>query len=341
MARAVPDACFIYSPQSVVAGQSVTFDGSCSFDDEPANTIVRWQWDFDRDGSIDADDAHPTAVFSYATPAVYFARLDVWNDRDPAQSDAYNLVVQVAHPPPVACFQMTPNPVVVGGQVLFDASCSTGSGSLSYLWDVDGDGLFDHLEAATQWTYTSVGPVNVGLRVIQTGGGLADLRTEVLEVWGNQCATTSDCPADAGQCQLYECNLGLCELTSAAPGTPCEDGDDCTMDTACDADQLCAGGAPTDLDGDGFVVTGCADGDDCNDASAAIHPGMTEIPFNHLDDDCNLDTPVPGLPGACASVSEGGRAPDWPTGLLGFLTPGLAIAGLAVRARRGRQHTDG
>ncbi len=41
-------------------------------------------------------------------------------------------------------------------------------------------------------------------------------------------------------------------------------------------------GAATDADGDGY--NWC---DECNDSSAAVHPGAKEICGNHIDDDCN------------------------------------------------------
>ncbi len=60
-----------------------------------------------------------------------------------------------------------------------------------------------------------------------------------------------------------------------------------------------------DCDGDGYTSEA-----DCDDSNAAINPGMTEVPGNGIDDDCNPDTPD----GSCGSFSddfENGNINGW------------------------------
>ena len=46
----VPVACFTANPSHVASGGPVLLDGSCSIDQNPANTLVSWEWDVDGTG---------------------------------------------------------------------------------------------------------------------------------------------------------------------------------------------------------------------------------------------------------------------------------------------------
>ena len=51
-----------------------------------------------------------------------------------------------------------------------------------------------------------------------------------------------------------------------------------------------------DFDGDGYATT-AAGGDDCDDANAAVNPGVVEVAYDGLDNDCNPETPDDDLDG--------------------------------------------
>jgi hypothetical protein len=67
------------------------------------------------------------------------------------------------------------------------------------------------------------------------------------------------------------------------------------------------GGACTDLDEDGYGSPASVDCPhpelDCDDSNPGVNPGMTEIPGNGIDDDCNAGTPQWGTP--ASTVSRG------------------------------------
>ena len=46
------------------------------------------------------------------------------------------------------------------------------------------------------------------------------------------------------------------------------------------------GSAPSDVDGDGYVMV-AAGGDDCDDTDATIHPNATDAPYDGVDADCD------------------------------------------------------
>ncbi|MBW1811275.1 MAG: hypothetical protein JRJ87_24000 [Deltaproteobacteria bacterium] len=97
-----------------------------------------------------------------------------------------------------------------------------------------------------------------------------------------------------------QCNTGVCdELNSQCVAhpkdaeTPCNDGDDCTMNDMCDTGSCL--GEPLDADSDGFVSDLC-DGDDCDDGDPDVNPGENEGPVwdaecdDLADNDCDQDT---------------------------------------------------
>ncbi|MBN2495719.1 MAG: putative metal-binding motif-containing protein [Deltaproteobacteria bacterium] len=83
------------------------------------------------------------------------------------------------------------------------------------------------------------------------------------------CSSDSDCPA--GQV----CWDGICSGAMA-----CQADSDCPPGTICDA-GLCVS-ACEDLDGDGYCSPA-----DCDDFDPAVGPGMPEICFDGLDNDCD------------------------------------------------------
>lgn len=62
---AVPVAVLTISPYPAFVGQTVSFDGSTSYDTEVAGLITLWEWDINNDGVFDAS----TTMIGIATYA--------------------------------------------------------------------------------------------------------------------------------------------------------------------------------------------------------------------------------------------------------------------------------
>jgi hypothetical protein len=122
----------------------------------------------------------------------------------------------------------------------------------------------------------------------RTGIYLSDAGVEPPPV---ACVTDLDC-ATGDLCAPAECREGVCASLAA---TVCNDQDECTSDSCDSGTGKCVFTPLTlDLDGDGYKAPkpGFAPGapgscgDDCDDRSAAAHPGGVEI-CDGVDNDCN------------------------------------------------------
>lgn len=111
----VPVACFTVNPTHVASGGSVTLDGGCSVDQNPANRLVTWEWDVDgtggtnftiKPGSPQCKDASCSIIVASFTlpagkslPYSYPVRLRVIDNATPAlTADVVGSVV-ISSPP--------------------------------------------------------------------------------------------------------------------------------------------------------------------------------------------------------------------------------------------------
>jgi len=103
-------------------------------------------------------------------------------------------------------------------------------------------------------------------------------------------------PRDMGCADGLACNgvercmpgaAGADPATGCTPGTrvTCDDGVACTTDVCNEPGGTCTSSG-ADADGDGFQAVGCMGGADCDDTSAAVHPGAAEI-CDGRDNDCS------------------------------------------------------
>jgi PKD repeat protein len=167
-----PVARFTATPTTVRAGQTVTFDASTSSD--PDGSIVRYEWDLDGNGSYETNSgSNPVTSRSYASDGSVDVKLRVYDDGNGTDTEVHTITI--GNDPPTASFTASPNPVVVGNQVSFDASASSDPDDsiAKYEWDLDGDGSYETDTGTTKTTtktYAATGNVTVKLRVTDQGG---------------------------------------------------------------------------------------------------------------------------------------------------------------------------
>jgi PKD repeat protein len=90
---APPIAAFTIAPEeSVVVGETVTFDASASFDDD--GTIVTYVWDFGDENT--AREEVPTVTHSYTVAGEYTVELKVVDDHGISSSNTTTLKVNAS-----------------------------------------------------------------------------------------------------------------------------------------------------------------------------------------------------------------------------------------------------
>jgi M6 family metalloprotease-like protein len=123
-----PNAVAQVRPNPAVVGEEVTFDGSASTDDGPASQL-RYEWDFDDNGSIDA--MGQVANHTYTAAGDYDARLRVTDGNGTGLSDEDTITVTVLGKPDlqVTALVASQNRGRQGHKVTFTATVSNTGGS--------------------------------------------------------------------------------------------------------------------------------------------------------------------------------------------------------------------
>ncbi len=130
-----PTASFTASSSPALVGQTVTFNGTGSYD--PDGSIVSWSWNFG-DGII-ASGVTPT--HAYAAAGTYTITLTVQDNGGATGSIGHTLTINpAANQPPTASFTTSPSPALVGQTVTFNATASADAdGSIVYYSWAFGD----------------------------------------------------------------------------------------------------------------------------------------------------------------------------------------------------------
>ena len=172
------------TPTDITKGETVTFDGSASYD--PDGSIVKYEWEADGDNLYDdATGVNPTILFN--TVGTFYVDLRVTDD-DGATDTLDQLIEIIVIPPnepPVAKAKATtPTTIEKGKSVSFDGSESydTDGTIVKYEWEADGDNLYDEATGLSPTIqFDTVGTFYVDLRVTDDDGA-TDTLDQPIEV---------------------------------------------------------------------------------------------------------------------------------------------------------------
>ncbi|MDD4903946.1 MAG: PKD domain-containing protein [Candidatus Bipolaricaulis sp.] len=284
-----PTADFSYAPAAPTPGEPVTFDASDSVDSD--GTIVRFAWDFDGDGSIDAHGSPVLHIFADAGRAdVSLTATD-----DAGNTDRTSLTVEIrgsssvstpaakSFQPPIADFVVSSTSAALGTSVDFDGSASVDFDGIivEYAWDFDGDGLTDAVGPTASHVFSAAGSHTVSLTVTDDGGN-RDTAFSVLEVVLSADADEQETRAPASPISSFQppvADFGVSPTTPAPGASIVFDGS-----ASVDPDGVIVGYA-WDFDGNGSV-----DAVDPIAVHVFAEPGAFEVRLTVTDDAGNRDT---------------------------------------------------
>jgi PKD repeat protein len=161
---------------------------------DPGDSIVKYEWDWDGDGSWDVYSEDSSISHIYTGPGAFTARLRVTDEAGNQATDTSTVNATVAgNNAPVADLLPASSSGNIPLTVNFNASGSnaggdTGDSIVLYEWDFDGNGNFDGYgtDATISHTYSSAGSFTPRLRVTDEAGNQAsDTGTVNASVAGN------------------------------------------------------------------------------------------------------------------------------------------------------------
>ena len=171
------------NPNPALCGQQVTMDGNASYHPDPRRSIVQWEWDVNGIPGFDGGGA--IFRYTYAVMGQYTVTLRVTDDLGRQDTDQFVIRVDVVQAP--VAHTSGPYTMDEGDSLVLDGSMSTdpdlacGDSIVSYLWDIDGDGLYDDAAGdhpTVPWSPLLVSlpmnvPLSIRLQVTDTTGRIS------------------------------------------------------------------------------------------------------------------------------------------------------------------------
>ncbi len=172
-----PVARFAYTPSEPRPGDWVRFDAAESYDAD--GSIVRYEWDFDDDGRVDATGQ--VAFRRFTSAGRYVVRLRVTDDQGATADTTRTITVGDPNQAPVARFEFSPEQPSPNQWVRFDAAESYDpDGSIvRYEWDIGADGTVDGTGQVFFYRFTTSGPRSVRLIVTDDQGATGETTSTI------------------------------------------------------------------------------------------------------------------------------------------------------------------
>jgi hypothetical protein len=149
-------------------GSPVTFDASASSD--PDGTIVKYEWDFNNDGTYDQTVATPTISYTYPDNYSGQVKLRVTDNENATATNSKNVTIANVLPKAEAGGPYSGEmntPIQLNG-----SATDPGNDVLTYQWDLDNDNIYETNGQSPKVTFTTGGTHIVKLKVTDDDGGV-------------------------------------------------------------------------------------------------------------------------------------------------------------------------
>ena len=154
-------SCNVFINTNAFMAEKIKLSNSCAFDSSIVWSDIqdKMEWNLpDRNG---VDTVY--AVFMYGDSTLSDTVFD-------------DIIVDLSSPSPV--FSLKPDTIIAGEtEVIFNADGTKSDNSVTFRWDVDGDGEFDThwlSDSTLKHTYVSSGEKNVTMQVMELSGWIVD-----------------------------------------------------------------------------------------------------------------------------------------------------------------------
>jgi PKD repeat protein len=146
--HSAPTAFFTVTPESGRTTNYFVFDASGSWDGEDNVSQLKVRWDFDGDDTWDTQfGSSKAAVWIYALPGTYVAKLEVKDTEGMSGSTTRLVKVDPGNLKPTAFFTVAPESGTIETLFQFDASGSSDTEDppqdLRFRWDWNNDAAYD------------------------------------------------------------------------------------------------------------------------------------------------------------------------------------------------------
>ena len=180
-----PTAQFSYSPQSPLAGSSVSFTNQAS---DPDGEIQKYSWDFDGDGNEDSSAPNPS--FTFPSEGTYSTKLTVTDSDGSTATTSQTMSIAQPNQSPSAAFSYSPDAPRANRAVSFANQSSDPDGQIvSYSWDFDGDESADASGANPTYAFPAQGTYTASLTVTDDNESTATTSKNVTVIQQYNTAT--------------------------------------------------------------------------------------------------------------------------------------------------------